>query len=338
MRKKAILIFIILISLSPIYAIDYNFDRSSYILNDFTQNVEDKISYALNSTLVSYTKVDDALLNLLQIQLANISYKQDVLKVEGKIVYNGFQLPLDIEFQQSNKQLLFDTLENILIDTFRYDLSVLFETTPEYYLQYSDNTDSFLNKNNKYRVGDLIYLKNEGFKKSLAVVESIYNDFATINYLYNATSLVNTPILDGPKNQIGFNITYDYYKDIISFSGEYFYLKGLIYPFNTTYLGLSSSYYYNLDNLSCSFTVDSNLLLELPLSTLFKSVMILKNSCIYTKVKIGAIINENIEIHSAFELGYKQYLTSNLKIAVAYKRDSNNEIHNNVLISIEFLI
>ncbi len=337
MIKKAIFSILILLCSFNIFATNYNIDSSNYEENEFSQKVEKVLFNALDSTLVAYTKVDESLISNLKINIDNLEYLDSLFTLDCNISIDGKQLPINIEFKEENEQELFNKLSQLLFNTLRYDLSILFEGERDYSLSYNERINSFENKNNKFSVGDYIYLQNFNYEKSLAVIDAIYEDQATINYLYNPSTLVNLDIKKGPVNQFGLNFAYDYDEDLLAITAEYFYLKSILFPFNTTYVGISSSYFYNFDDTLNSISIDSNLLIEFPLSILFESIPILKNASIYSKVKFGTMVVDDVSLHSAYEIGYKQYLSPNSKIGLAYKMDSNYESYKNILISFEYM-
>jgi hypothetical protein len=337
MKKKALFSIFLFLCNFTIFATNYNIDNSNYKRNEFSQKVENILSTALDSTLVAYTKVDDSLLYNLTINIDNLEYVESLFTLHCKVSLNEKQLPIDIEFYEESEEVLFQKLSKLLYNTFKYDLSLLFERESDYYLSYNEGVKSFENINDKFNVGDYVYLQNFNGDKSLAIVDAVYENQATINYLYNSSPLVNLDISKGPSNQFGLNISYDYDEALLAITGEYFYLKSLVFPFNTTYLGLSSSYFYNFDYSLNSISIDSNLLIEFPLSILFNKVPVLNSSSIYSKVKLGAMVLDEVTLHSAYEIGYKQYLSSKWKIALAYRMDSNYESYKNVLISFEYM-
>ena len=338
MKKKAIFFSLLLFCLSAIYATDFQIERGDYNINDFSKRVEESISTALDSTLVGYTKVDDSLLSSLKIYIVKVEYEDSLFNLTSKVTLNANTVPISIQFIEKDEDKLFKKLDQLLFDTFKYDLSTLFNSESEYVLSYNENFKSFENKNNKFRVGDFLYLSDFENDKSLATVNSVFNEVATLHFLYNPSSLVNLKIERGPIHQLGVNIAYDFDENIMSVSGEYFYLKSLFGPFNTTYLGLSSSLFYDLENTEIEdVSIDSNLLIEFPLSIIFKSTYLLNSATIYSKVKLGALVYEDTTLHSAFEIGYKQYLSTNLKVGLSYKMDSKNEMYNSILFGTEIL-
>lgn len=337
MKKKAIVLFITLICISNIYANNFNFERLNYNRDDFSILVESTISEALSSTLVAYTKVDDLLLDSLTIKIDTLSYVEDRLVLDGEINYNLKNLPIYIELKEKDRTLLLEKLYDVLFNLFKYDLNKLFDTEFEFYLNYNGKISSFNNTNNKFKTGDYIYLEDFEKAKSLGTVSSTFNEVATVNFLYNPSQLVNLKIKEGPKNQLGLNLNYDIDNEIVSVSGEYFYLKSLFFPFDKINLGLSSSYFYSFPQNKNSFSLDLGFMIEMPLSLLFTSTKFLNSSVLYTKAKIGVIIDNEVKPHSAFELGYKKYVWTNWKLALAYKVDSNNNVGNNVLLGFEFM-
>ncbi len=338
MKNLTIFVLILIISISNLFSSNYNFDRENYSVTDISNRVESSIAFALDSTLYSFTTKESFDNASFRIKLNIISYVNNKLIVDGNLIYNENKLPIYFELKNEDEEELFNSFEMILINAFYHDLSSIFRENFEYFLKYSDDINSFFNSNNKYREGDLIYLQNNTTKKALAVINQIYDEYAIINYLYNTNNQINSQIIDGPKNQISLSSSYDYKLNTISVSVDYNYMKS-IFPFlGNTYMGLSSTYYYDINTETKKNSLDSNLLLELPLSSLFSQKKILRNSSIFSKVKIGIILNSSIDMHSSYELGYKIYLNSSFKIALAYKVDSYNESYNNLLIAFEYML
>jgi len=338
MKKKAITIFLLLLCTFSLYANNFFFQREDYIENAFSQEVEKSISNALNSTLVAYTKVDDSLLSSIKIVISKLEYKDSNFKLVGQVILDPNSVPLNIQFVESDENKVIELLDKVLFNTFNYDLSLLFETENDYVLSYNEDFKVFENKNNKFKVGDFLYLSDYKNNKSLATVNSTYNAVASLNFLFNPSSLVNLKIDRGPRNQLGLNFSYDFVEKDLSVSGEYFYLKSLFAPFDTTYLGLSSTLFYDLSNNTVNdISIDSNLLIEFPLSILFKSTFILNSATIYSKAKFGVLLYNDFALHSAFEIGYKQYLSTNFKIGLSYKIDSKNYMYNTILFATEIL-
>jgi len=340
MKKTTIFVLILIISISNLFSSNYNFDRENYSVTDISNRVESSIAYALDSTLYSFTDKKSFDSSSFYIKLDIISYINNKLIVEGNLIYNNNILPLYFELKndKGDEEVLFDNLQSILINAFYNDLSSLFSQNFEFFLKYSGNINSFFNSNNKYKEGDLIYLQNTKTKKALAVVDQIYDEYASISYLFNIDNQINSKIIDGPINQFSISSSYDFKLNTISLNVDYNYMKS-IFPFlGNTYMGLSSTYYYDIDTAENKFSLDSNLLLELPLSSLFSQKKMLRNSSVFSKVKIGVILNSIIDMHSAYELGYKLYLNSSFKIALAYKVDSYKESYNNLLIAFEYML
>lgn len=338
MIKRAIIFSLLLISFSVMYASDFQIQRGDYKIDDLSQKVETSIKTALDSTLVGYTKVDDSIMSTLKISISTIKYEDSNFFLSAQVVLNSNSVPINIQFKEADKDKLIKKLDQLLFDTLKYDLSALFKSESEYVLSYNENFKSFENKDNKFKVGDFLYLADFENNKSLATVNSVFDEVATLNFLYNPSSLVNLEIERGPRHQLGINFAYDYEANIISMSGEYFYLKSLFAPFDTIYLGLSSSLFYDLNYIKIDdVSIDSNLLIEFPLSIIFKSNYLLSSATIYSKLKLGLLTYDDINMHSAFEIGYKQYLTPNLKLALSYKMDSNNEMYNSILFATEIL-
>jgi len=338
MKKTTIFVLILIISSSNLFSSNYNFDRENYSVTDISNRVESSIAFALDSTLYSFINKESFDNSLFYVKLDVISYINNKLIVDGNLLYNKNILPVYFELKNENEDELFNSFQSILINAFYHDLHSLFKQNFEYFLKYSDNINSFFNSNNKYREGDLIYLQNNTTKKALAVVDQIYEGYASIYYLFNKDNQINSQVIDGPVNQFSISPSYDFKLNTISLSVDYNYMKS-IFPFlGNTYLGLSSTYYYNIDTAADKFSLDSNLLLELPLSSWFSQKRILRNSSIFSKVKVGIILNSIIDMHSAYEIGYKLYLNSSFKIALAYKVDSYKESYNNLLIAFEYML
>ena len=338
MKKTTIFILILIISINNIFSFNYNFDRENYSVTEISNRVESSIAIALDSTLYSFTSKKTFDNNLVIIKLDNISYINNKLMVEGNIIYDDNSMPIYFELKNENEEELFKNFQSILINAFNHDLFSLFSPSYEYYLKYSDSINSFLNINNKYKEGDLIYLQNNITKKALAVVDQIYGEYASIYYLFNQDNQINSQIVNGPKNQISLSSGYDFKLNIISLNLDYNYLKSILPFLGNTYMGISSTYYYNILSKEIVFSLDSNLLLELPLSSLFDQKKILRNSSVFSKLKVGILLNNALDVHSAYELGYKLYLNSNSKIALSYKVDSYKESNNNLVIAFEYMI
>ncbi|MGD1820019.1 MAG: hypothetical protein ACPKOI_09090 [Pleomorphochaeta sp.] len=336
MKKNIIFLILLLFFSNLLFAQEYNIERN-YESNSFRDEVERLISKNLDSTLVAYTKVDEDFKNSLIIKLNEISYENDLLIINGELGLNDKVLALDIKFNESDIKVLFNKLDSILYNSFNYDLNLLFEDNDSYHLSYTNKVNSFLNIEDKYRSGDFVLLKTYDDNKSLAVVNSIYDNYATIDYLNNPINLINTQILDGPKSQIGINYSFDFINNMMNLSSDYFYLKGLFTPFDKAYLGISGSYYLNLTDYSYNFSSDLGLFIELPLSKVFGINSFLKNFSVYNKTKIGVVYENPIALHSIFEVGLTAYLSTSTKIGVAYKMDSYNESYYNALISFDLL-
>ncbi len=336
MKKNIIFLILLLFFSNQLFAQAYNIERN-YESNSFRDEVERLISKNLDSTLVAYTKVDGDFKNSLIIKLDEISYENDLLIINGELGLNDKVLALDIKFNESDIKVLFNKLDSILYNSFNYDLNLLFEDNDSYHLGYTNKVNSFLNIDDKYRPGDFVILKTYDDNKSLAVVNSVYDNYATIDYLNNPINLINTQILDGPKSQIGINYSFDFINNTMNLSSDYFYLKGLITPFDKAYLGIAVSYYLDLSDYSYNFSSDLGLFIELPLSKVFGINSFLKNISVYNKTKIGMVYENPIVLHSIFEVGLTAYLSTSTKIGVAYKMDSYNESYYNALISFDLL-
>ncbi|MGD1815429.1 MAG: hypothetical protein ACPKNR_00215 [Pleomorphochaeta sp.] len=336
MKKNIIFLVLLLFFSNLLFAQEYNIERN-YESNSFRDEVERLISKNLDSTLVAYTKVDAGIKNSLLISLKEISYENDLLIINGELELKDKVLTLDIKFNESDIKVLFNKLDSILYNSFNYDLNLLFEDNNSYHLGYTNKINSFLNIDDKYRSGDFVLLKTYDDNKSLAVVNSVYDNYATIDYLNNPINLINTQILDGPKSQVGINYSFDFINNTMNLSSDYFYLKGLFTPFDKAYLGIAASYYLDLTDYSYNFSSDLGLLIELPLSKVFGINSFLKNISVYNKTKIGVVYEQPMVFHSIFEVGLTAYLSTSTKIGLAYKMDSYNESYYNTLIFFDFL-
>ncbi|MGD1822699.1 MAG: hypothetical protein ACPKM0_08065 [Pleomorphochaeta sp.] len=329
--KKLIISFIFLCLPFMLFANEYKIIRN-YEIDNSTDNIEAYIEDALDSTLVAYTKVELSLKKDLILDLKEVSYNDNLLIINGDIKYKNNKMPIAIELIEENKNLAFSKLEQILYDSFRYDLNFLFNNEENSKLSYSNVVSSFYN-NGIYKVGSLVNLENYNNEKSLAIVTSSYDDYSTIDFLYNPTDLINTKISMGPLNEMNLGLFYDYSTNIVGLNLDYYYLSTILSYYSGTNLGLRFFYYNNLDDYSSSIASDLSLKIEFPLSKIYHKNNFIENTSIYNKTGIGVLYSDSYELHSSLEIGIKTYISNKNNLSIAYKMDSNSESYYNVVVA-----
>ena len=332
MKKNLICLFVCILFSSFLYANQFNWEKN-YIDNNFTNQIESIFEDTLSSTLISYINVDDRIFKELTISVENLSYNLSEFIFEANIILNNNSIPLSIKYIEEKEADVFSIFRKIVFNTLRYDLGILINNEDKNRLIYSNKINGVKFINNEIQKGDYIYIVNSDKEKSIAVVDSIYDEYGTIDFLYKPTYLINSLIIKGPKNEINLGISYDYQNYLVAASLDYFVLNYSIKLFSNTYFGFSSSYYMDLINFSDEMSTDIAIKIELPFSKLFNKTSLFNNSSIYSKTKLGCTYFDNLNLHSTLEIGFKQYFANNINLSIALKNDSYKNSFNNVIVS-----
>lgn len=336
MLKKLFIIFITLIIPFNLYSTDYKIERN-YDADDFSIEVEKKIKEALDSTLVIYAKVDDALINNIQIRINQNNIIDDIYTLKSQISYKDKILDINYTYYEKDETILLKNLEKFLYNFLNYELYILFENENIHKLNYSNNINSFRNIDKYFNIGEYVLLEDKNNNSELAVIESIYNDYCSIDYLYKKNSLLNKTIYKGPLNEINLGSSYDFYNNIIEINLDYFYLKNIISFFHLTNFGVGFNYYYNLLNYSAFFSTDLAMKIEFPLSKINLDSLLFNNISIYNKSKIGLLFDDEMTLHSQFDIGLKKYISSKFNFSIGYKIDSNEKSYYNYNINLGYV-
>lgn len=332
MKKKLISFIVFIFISSAIYSNQYNWEKN-YSDSSFTEQLENIVEETLDSTLIAYIEVDESVRKQITISIENFSFNTNNFNFEGKLILGDKDLPLSIKFFAKDNSSALEEFSKILYDTLRYDLSYLFANEEQCRLIYSNDINVIKFQDVNYNEGDLIYIKNYNNQQSLAIIDSIYDDYATIDYLFKPTSLINSSIFVGPKNEIDLGLSYDFNTNIIAGNFDYFITRALFNSYSNTSFGISFSYYNDVNDFSSEIASDLALKIELPLSKLIKKSIFLENGTLYSKTKIGLTYIDNFSLHSVLEVGYKQYLSSNFNISLALKNDSYKNSLYNVIVT-----
>ncbi len=332
MKKYLICLFFCILFSSFIYANQFNWQKN-YLDNNFTNQIESIFEETLSSTLLPFNNVDDIISNEFTISVEVLSYNLNLFIFEGELFYNNNSIPLSIEYNEENQEVVLTRFREILSNTLRYDLGILINKEDITRLIYSNKINGIKIINNEIQKGDFVYIISSNNDKSLAIVDSIYDEYGTLDFLYNPTDLINSSIIKGPNNEFNLGFSYDYQTELFSVNVDYFILKPISDLISNTYFGMSFSYYKNFIDFSDELSTNLSLKIEVPFSKLSDKVKILNNSSIYSKSKLGITFLESLNLHSILEIGFKQYFANNINLSFALKNDSYKNSFNNVIVS-----
>lgn len=335
MKKKLIVFFLFIVISINLYSSQYNIIKN-YDNNAFSIEVESLIEDILDESLSSYFFEIDDLKKNITISYNVLDYTNNLLIIEGNLLYKNNKLPLKISFEESDYIKMKQKLDLILKDFFLNDLSKLISNNDNEKMISLKNSN-FIN-NYDYDEGDLLLLSNKSNeKKSLAQVNSVFEKYATLNYFYKNGSFINSIIEKGPLNEIDLGISYDFENNIIGLNVDYLFLNNILKVVDLSYLGLGVTYYNNPNDNNIVISSDLLLNICLPLSTIISNNKILVNTSVYNKTKIGVLYLDTCSFHSQAEIGVKTYISSKFSILVGYKIDSYKKSNYNFIVNIGYL-
>jgi len=337
MNKKLIVFFLFIIFSMNLYASKFEI-INDYEINDYSKDIISIFESLLEKNLSSLTYLDDDINEKITINFDKLDYNNYLLELEGNLFYNNKSLFFKASFEEPNYNKMKEDLRLILNNFFINDLYKLFSKNEEKIIYSSKKIVSIFN-DNKYSQGDLLLLSNRiDNKKTLAQVNTVFDDYSTINYLYKKSSIIDSNIEKGPLNEINLGLSYSIDKYIFGFNIDYLFLKNFITFFDSTYLGLGFKYYNNFNfNMNCAIASDLILNILFPISTIIGNNNLLRNSSIYNKTSIGGLYSSNLSFHSQLEFGIKTYISSKFCISAGYKIDSYDKSNYNFIVNIGYL-
>ena len=312
-KKSFCLLTLILVSLSiSATSININYNLPSSIESEVKNSVKGALSKSLSSRIV----IDQDKTDVLEISVETLSY----LESENSLSLYFVSKYKDKEFRTSvvtnkNKSLdqMLIAIEQKIYDAFKYDSVLLFGEKNNLNLNYYTPTLASFNfdKSETPKIGSYYYLENEaGEKKGLASINSLFESSATLNILYNSGITPSLDILKAPSGMLSLSSSYDYVNDNIYSSINYTLLHSFLPFLNKANLSFDGGFSYN-DSLRVSaLTLDIGLVMDLPLSLIFNSESLFKNSGIRVSTFGGTYYSDGFDFHSKYSIGYYFYFFS----------------------------
>ncbi|MBK5200639.1 MAG: hypothetical protein JJE21_03800 [Spirochaetaceae bacterium] len=312
MFKKLFTLYAIIFSSISIFAtsININYNIPVTIENDIKNSVKAALALALSSRI----EINDDKEDLLIINIDTLSYEEN--KHNLSLSFDSKYIDKELKFNIytldcASKIAMLESLKNKVYDSYKYDAADLFGDKINLNLNYYDpSLSSFaFNKDNPPSLGTYYYIKNEkGDKIGLASINSRFENNASLNILYNDGLTPALNLEKAPRGMLSVSSSYDYINDNIYGSINYTLLHSFLPFLNKANFSISGGFSYDSNVMAGTF--DIGLVMDLPLSLIFNSESLFKNSGIRISSFGGTNYQNKFRLNSKYSIGYYFYFLS----------------------------
>lgn len=326
MFKKLFTLFTILLSSFSIFAtsININYNIPVAIETDIKNSVKSALSIVLSSRI----KIDKNKEDVLEINIDTLSYEEEKnnLSLSFDSTYKDKELKFNIyTLDCDNKESMLKTLENKLYDSYKYDIANLFgEKTHLNLNYYTPSLSSFtFDKDTSPTLGSYYYLRNEsGDNIGLASINSKFENNATLNILYNGGLTPALNLEKAPTGMLSFSSSYDYINENIYGSINYTLLHSFLPFLNKANFSIGGGISHDYNSNVTVGNLDFGLVMDLPLSLIFNSESVFKNSGLRISSFGGVYYQDKFELNSKYSIGYYFYFWSKYNFEIYVEKNT----------------
>lgn len=326
MRKRASILLLILMIPVSIFAtsVDFSFDVPKSIEGELKIGVRD----ALSQILPSYIVIDNDKTDSMHIDVVVVDYNEEenTLIVDFSTSYNNKKLDFTVEvLKAENEDNLFQMLEKKTYDAYKYDIDSLFEDDGSLSIDYTTSqlTSYEFDEDDVPLNSQYFYIKDEsGDSVGLCNINSIFDHTATLNILYNEGLSPKLSLVEGPTGMLSSQASFDFMGKSIYSSLSYTYFKSIIPFLKNANMMFEFGGAYNIKYQMTAGYFDAGLSIDLPLSLIFNSDSLLRNTGIRATALGGVGYKDEFGFHAKYTVGYYVYLNERYNLEAYYEANT----------------
>lgn len=344
MKKKALSLIVYLFLSIPIFSTSLNIKYD--VPDQLYDGINKCVGEALNSVLAAHLIVDDDDLDVFDLSVDTLKYdeKENTIRLSFDTNYNDKNLNFNLSvIQAKDKDDIYRILKEKIVYSYKYDILDLFEKSNELRIDYfTPYLASFsFDSDNKPDEAQYYYVRNKADDiVAVANINTLFDENATLNIISNNKLIANLRLTDGPKGLLSTSTSYDFFGKSIFSSISYTYFNSFIPFLLDANLIIEGGGAYQFDKKKSSGFFDIGLSLELPLSVIFDSDSIFKNSQIRATVLCGAALSDAISFNSKYTIGYGIYLSNKYNIEIFYENNTmfTSLINSSFIVGMRFSV
>lgn len=326
MNKKVFTLFLILLTSISIFStsIEVNYN----IPIDIETELKNSVRTALNRALSSRIVIDNDKKDILKVNVETLFYNSEKNNISLSInsSYKEKEFSFNIFTHDNlNKSDMLESIKTKFYDSYKYDSSNLFGEKNNINLNYySSSIASFsFNNDNIPSLGSYYYFKNEnGENIGLASINSIFENDAYLNILYNNGLTPGLNIEKAPFGMLSFSSSYDYQNENTYANINYTLLHSFFPFLDKANFSIGTGLAYDNGSKVILQNFSLGLVMDFPLSLVFNSESFFKNSGIRIGSFGGIHYQNGFKMDSKYSIGYYFYFLSNYNFEIYLEKNT----------------
>lgn len=328
MLKKVVSVLLLMLFISSVSAINIKVE-SSY--GDFNVNNIIKVSTetAFERALKGWNGGNDEKFLRVIVSVDSTELKNDYFVLNLKVFYGDRSFSVNPVINNISENSLGKKIETEIFNNIKYEIPSLFDNDDKLKLNFLDDSiaSAVLDNPSSYRIGDCLYLTDSlNNKMGLVSVNTKIEDNAIFDIYYLKDFVPNLNLVKGPSSLVGVSGGYSFSQNLIYFDLSYSLIENILpFAFQTN-LELTYASTYGLSTSLLTNSALGGITFDLPLSMIFGNSSFLRNTALNAKAFIGLTFGDQNAFCSMYSIGLSQFLTSNFKIELYYKKATFNNM------------